>query len=341
MLTKDKLTFVPDIDLGDILLRKIKLDDAEDMFLYGSDPEVTKTLTWGPYKKIEETKDTLLNRFLNRPDRGIPFAYAIVDKVKNKMIGTCDFHTINSEKNSGEIGYALNREYWGKGIMTKACSAVIGFGFTFLDLDVIEIAHAIDNIGSKRVIEKCGFKFTEERVDEKTKRKTVWYQLTKNDLIIRDAHYGDAQGKGMVHYVSWMETYTGIIKQEYLDSLSLERSIAIAKKYPENTLVAEIGGRIVGFASYNKSRDNLEDTGEVMAIYVLKAHSKKGIGKLLMEACYEKLKEYSKVTVWVLSTNKNAIQFYEYLGFQKDGVEKEHDVKTTVLHEIRMIKKLN
>ena len=339
MLDKDKLTLVPEIDLGDVYLRKIQVSDYNDMFEYGTDPEVIKYLSWGPYKTKEEVKDTIRNLFFTKPDKGVPYAYAIIYKDNDKMIGTCDYHTINHDLNRGEIGYALNRNYWGKGIMTKVCGALISFGFNYLELDAIDIAHHKDNIGSKRVIEKCGFRYLKEY--EKNGRTLLKYELTKEDIVIREATINDAPGKGMVHYVSWMETYTGLIKQEYLDTMSLERSIEIAKKYPDNTIIAEIGGKVVGFAAYNKSRDDLEDTGEVMAIYVLQAHSKKGIGKLLMEACYKKLKQYSKVAVWVLSSNENAINFYEYQGFRKDGVEKEVDVKTTVLHEIRMIKKLN
>ncbi len=339
MITYDKLTFVPNIDLGDILLRKIQVKDYLDMFEYGSDLEVVKYLSWGPYKTKQQAKETVKNHFLKNPERGVPYAYAIIDKEKNKMIGTCDFHTLNKEEYRGEIGYALNRDYWGKGIMTKVCGAVIDFGFNYLELKTIDIAHHVDNIGSQRVIEKCGFRYIMDY--ERKGRKLKRYELSSKDLIIREATVNDAPGKGLVHYLSWQETYTGLIDQEYLDTLSLERSVEIAKQYPQNTFIAEIGGKTVGFAAYNKSRDNLEDTGEIMAIYVLKAHSKKGIGKLLMEACYQKLKEYSKVTVWVLSSNTNAIHFYEYLGFQKDGVEKEVDLKTTILHEIRLSKKIS
>lgn len=81
--------------------------------------------------------------FLPRPSRGIPAAYAIVHKDLNKMIGTCDFFTVNWEESYGEVGYCLNREYWNRGYVTLACKTLIEFGFNYLGLEKIVIRHLI------------------------------------------------------------------------------------------------------------------------------------------------------------------------------------------------------
>lgn len=156
----DYLTNIPVMDLGEIVLRPIREDDYRDMFEYGKDDEVTKLLTWNSYKTIEDAKNSVLKFFIPRPKNGQPAAHAIVHKATNVMIGTCDFVGVNWDKEEGEIGYVLNRNYWGKGYMTKVCKAVIQFGFEYLHLQRILIRHHPDNIGSKRVIEKCGFTFT-------------------------------------------------------------------------------------------------------------------------------------------------------------------------------------
>jgi ribosomal-protein-alanine N-acetyltransferase len=157
---KEYLTDIPTIDLGEIVLRAIVLEDYKDMYEYGQDDEVTKLLTWNSYQKLEDAKNSVIKFFLPRPDNGQPAAHAIVHKDTNKVIGTCDFVGVNWEKEEGEIGYVLHRDYWGKGYMTKVCKAVIDFGFDYLHLTRIVIRHHPDNIGSKRVIEKCGFTYT-------------------------------------------------------------------------------------------------------------------------------------------------------------------------------------
>ncbi|MFK5883674.1 MAG: GNAT family N-acetyltransferase [Candidatus Izemoplasma sp.] len=177
-----KLTNIPLIDLDDIYLRAIKYEDYHDMFEYGSDDRVTNSLTWN-YKTLEEAEKLIEPVFLSRPSKGLPKAYAIVCKHNDKMIGTCDFHSVNWATNQGEIGYALNYDYWGKGYVTKACIALVDFGFNNLELTKIVISHQIGNIGSKRVIEKSGFKFIEEAIHPKSKELNKFYEITKEDYF--------------------------------------------------------------------------------------------------------------------------------------------------------------
>lgn len=164
--------------------------------------------------------------------------------------------------------------------------------------------------------------------------------ISNDDAIsivdMREEHYAQ---KGYVHYQSWIETYTGIMNQAFLDKRTLERCVSIAKDYPENTLVALFDHQVVGFAAYNKSSDQLEDTGEIYAIYVLKEFQKLGIGKMLMQACLNRLNNYKNNVLYVLDQNHRAITWYQQQGFVFDGHEKK--VKTSVdgyyLVEQRMV----
>lgn len=157
-------------------------------------------------------------------------------------------------------------------------------------------------------------------------------------IVIREATIDDAEQKGRVHYKSWIETYTGLMSDEYLDKMKVENCINIARKYPENTLVAQINNEIVGFACYGQCKDtDMNDYGEIIAIYILKDYQKQGIGKMLMEACMNKLDCYNKICLWVLNTNYNAIGFYKKFGFQFNGDEKR-EVLVTPITELRMVK---
>jgi ribosomal protein S18 acetylase RimI-like enzyme len=141
-----------------------------------------------------------------------------------------------------------------------------------------------------------------------------------NDLVIRKATYEDAEGKGYVHYRSWIETYTGLFPDDIMEKISLERSIKSAKEHPENTYVAIIDHKIVGFACYLESRDeDLKNAGEIMAIYVLNEYKNMGIGKALIKMCYKELSHYNSIILWVLESNEQAIGFYRSEGFKKDG----------------------
>ena len=57
------------------------------------------------------------------------------------------------------IGYALREESWGKGYMTEVVRRMMQFGFESLCLDLISVGHFEFNDRSRRVIEKCGFRY--------------------------------------------------------------------------------------------------------------------------------------------------------------------------------------
>jgi len=151
-----------------------------------------------------------------------------------------------------------------------------------------------------------------------------------------EEHY---EQKGYVHYQSWNETYTGLMNQEYLDKRALERCILIARQYPQNTIVTILDNQVVGFAAYNKSSDNLDDTGEIYAIYILQAFQKLGIGKSLLVECKKRLNEFKQISLYVLDKNYKAIKWYEANGFNLDGhikVEKT-SIDNYSFFELRMI----
>lgn len=104
-------------------------------------------------------------------------------------------------------------------------------------------------------------------------------------LVLRAMTPADTDGKGFVHYQSWQETYAGLVDENYLARMSVEKCRAMAHRYPESTIVAELNGKIVGFSCYGPCRTpGCEGMGEVMAIYILKEAQGLGIGRKLMDA---------------------------------------------------------
>ena len=162
-------------------------------------------------------------------------------------------------------------------------------------------------------------------------------------ITFRKAVIEDAEQLGYVHYVSWIETYKGLISDSFLAQRSPEKSAKMFQRSQcENIYLAEDNMVVVGFINYNPSNDNdLKLFGAIYALYVLKAHQHLGIGRTLMEYAikYFKDHDYHGIAIWVLSTNSNAISFYERMGFVQDGEFKEEMLGERVT-EIRMIKKL-
>ena len=132
----------------------------------------------------------------------------------------------------------------------------------------------------------------------------------------------EIKGKAYVHWRSWQEAYAGIVDARYLDSLTLEACERMAHRWTDNILIAKDGERVIGFAAYGGYRgDDLENAGEVFAIYVLADHWGQGIGFRLMRESLSLLDRYPRVAVRVLKENARAIRFYERCGFRFDGSE--------------------
>lgn len=134
----------------------------------------------------------------------------------------------------------------------------------------------------------------------------------------------EIKGKAYVHWKAWQEAYAGLLPQEFLqNTYTLERCQDWAFRYPQNTLVALVDSQVVGFACYGtSSQKDLENAGELYAIYVLAEHYGKEIGYQLFQAALAKMANFATISLWVLEGNARAIAFYEKVGFRFDGVTK-------------------
>ena len=150
------------------------------------------------------------------------------------------------------------------------------------------------------------------------------------NLQIRDMRPEDADSKGYVHWKTWQETYTGLMEENYLANQTLDKCRAIAHRFPQNTLVAETEGNIIGFSCYGRDDSG---AGEVIAIYYLREYQGLGLGRKLMDATMAKLNSCTPITLYVLKGNDHAIGFYEHYGFRFDGTSQEISVGT----ELRMV----
>lgn len=134
-----------------LVLRPIRLSDAQDMFEYASDDEVAK-FVFEPHTSLENTREIIAQFFLpNTLGK-----YAIVWKGTNQMIGTIDFHHLDKENKKVEIGYTLSKKFWGRGIMPEAAEKLLWLAFEQLEFNVVYGLYDINNPRSGRVMEKIG-----------------------------------------------------------------------------------------------------------------------------------------------------------------------------------------
>lgn len=140
-----------------LVMRPFRQSDINDFFEYAKNPEVGPNAGRKPHETKLDTQKILDIFMGNKGD--IIFAPEL--KENGKVIGSVGLG--GDEKRALpdclEAGYVLSRDYWGRGLMTEAVRAALKFGFEELGLSMISVGHFPGNLRSKRVIEKCGFKY--------------------------------------------------------------------------------------------------------------------------------------------------------------------------------------
>lgn len=144
--------------------------------------------------------------------------------------------------------------------------------------------------------------------------------------VIRPAEIDDARAIARVHVDTWRTTYSGIVPDEHLSSLSYDRAKANWLKHlsdPESETHAFVAedetGQIVAFASGGPLRERLDNyDGELYVLYVWKSFQRVGYGKLLVSRVAHDLtsRGFHSLVIWVLKEN-SACRFYKRLGGRK------------------------
>ena len=166
-------------------IRKWKLSDAKDLSVAVSNKKIQDNLRNGlPYPYLEQDGIDYISSMLSA-NEDETFAFAIT--LDDKVIGSIGvFRQQNIHRQTGEMGYYIAQEYWGKGIMTEAVKRIIRYSFDELKIDLLSAFHYSENLRSKRVIEKCGFEYeitlyqSVKRYDGKAK-DMVCYSILRNN----------------------------------------------------------------------------------------------------------------------------------------------------------------
>jgi len=162
-----------------LILRELVVEDETAMFELDSDPEVHRYVGNSPVESIEQIQDII--EFIQKQyeENGVG-RWAVIEKSSNKFIGWAGLklfkNEMNNHSNFYELGYRLIKSYWGKGYATEAALASVKYGIEKLGLKEIYAMTDVDNINSKKVLEKAGFKYIETFDDNGD--QTDWFKLS-------------------------------------------------------------------------------------------------------------------------------------------------------------------
>lgn len=138
-----------------VLLRRFELADATSVYEYGSDPEVTRFLDWGPTRSVAEATQ-FLEGVLQQYQEGTGLVLAVVEKRTGHVVGNVALMGMERPRRRAELGYVLGRACWGRGYVSEAGSLLLRHAFQQLRLE--EVIAYVDpaNERSRRVLARIG-----------------------------------------------------------------------------------------------------------------------------------------------------------------------------------------
>lgn len=141
-----------------LILRPWQEEDAADLYEYAKDPRVGPIAGWPPHTSVENSRE-IIQTVLSSPDD-----CAVILKETGKPIGSIGLmagkrSNLEIQEDEAEIGYWIGVPFWGQGLIPEAVEEVLRHGFEDLGLKKLWCGYFEGNEKSRRVQEKCGFRY--------------------------------------------------------------------------------------------------------------------------------------------------------------------------------------
>lgn len=139
-----------------LILRAFVPADADALFAMRTNDRVMKYLGRDKMKDIAEA-NAFIQKVIKDANENKTIEWAITLKTEDKFIGKLGFWRIMTQHRRAEIGYNLIPEYFGKGLMSEAVSAVLEYGFQKMNLHSVEANLDPTNQKSAQLLIRNGF----------------------------------------------------------------------------------------------------------------------------------------------------------------------------------------
>jgi len=149
----------PRLETDRLILREVTIKDAEWYLEHFSRKEIVHGQGFPPPTGMKAAREELQLYFVDLFKSRNGFRWGIEKKGEESLIGSCGYYKwLKPDGHQAEIGYDLDRPYWGQGIMTEALTTIIDFGFGKMKLNRIELLVLPGNERSIGLAKKLGFK---------------------------------------------------------------------------------------------------------------------------------------------------------------------------------------
>lgn len=211
-----------------LILRPWEDSDAESLYEYAKDAEVGPIAGWPPHQDVEESRGIIKDVFSGKE------AYAVCLESDNKAIGAIELKLngctdMTDRDDECELGYWIGKPFWGQGLIPEAAWELLRRAFVDLGMKKVWCGYYDGNEKSKRVQEKCGFRYQRtnenadvpllhetrtEHINLLTKEMWLWANLYKAASAVQRGRkisdYVEAGGVAAAILAASGRIYTGV-----------------------------------------------------------------------------------------------------------------------------------
>lgn len=145
-----------EIETERLLLKNISYKDRDFILDQFSNDNVNRYLFDAePLKNLKEADELIY--FYLQPEPRIQHRWILTLKSNEAKIGTCGFHCWDQHNYCVDIGYDLQEEYWGQGLMSEALNTILDFAQNEMKVRHVHAHIYVDNSKSIRLVERFGF----------------------------------------------------------------------------------------------------------------------------------------------------------------------------------------
>ncbi|MCC7403846.1 MAG: GNAT family N-acetyltransferase [Bdellovibrionales bacterium] len=151
---------LPQLETERLILRPLRPTDAENIFEYAKNPNVSLFTLWEPHKNVTDSLKFITEYAQPLYKEQVPEPFGIILKSNpKKVIGTVGCFWVSKPSQTMELAYAIDEPFWGKGLVAEASDAILGYCFKNLKVNRIQSRCKAENKASSRVMEKVGMKY--------------------------------------------------------------------------------------------------------------------------------------------------------------------------------------
>lgn len=138
-----------------LTLRPPVEEDVPALFALGTDPEVTRWFSWGPYRSEDEPRAFVAGT-VRRREAGEALVLAVLRD--GELQGVTELTERSARDRRAMVGTWLGRAHWGTGINAESKALVLHLAFAELGLERVGAYTNVENLRSQRALERLGFR---------------------------------------------------------------------------------------------------------------------------------------------------------------------------------------